>query len=87
MPDYTHTGLTLSVLHEPDYSIEQGPDGLPTKVELPGFITLGVEVDGVFVPLQKRKAGGHFEDVRRFKAAQAALAAAAPADDTPAATG
>lgn len=71
MPDYTHTGLTLSVQHVPDHSIDTGPDGLPVKTELPGHVVIGTEVDGVFVPLLTRKAGGLFADIARVKAAAA----------------
>lgn len=49
--EFTHEGLTLSVKHVPDYSMENGPDGNKVRIELPGKFHIGAVVDGVFVPL------------------------------------
>jgi hypothetical protein len=70
MADYTHTGLKVVGLHEPDYSTEKDGNGVPHQVELPGFYTVGVEIDGVFVPILRRKAAGLFADIERAKNSQ-----------------
>ena len=62
-----YNNLTLSARHYPDYSLDAGPDGNKVKSELPGTIEFGVEVDGVWVPLEKRKAAGLFADIQRAK--------------------
>jgi hypothetical protein len=68
-------------LHEPDNSVEKDSNGVPVVVPLPGFYTIGAVVDGVFVPIFRRKAAGLFADIARAKAD--AQAAAPPAADTP----
>lgn len=67
MSEYTHTGLELVGLHEPEYSVDPVGPGEYTKRELPGFYTLGTEVDGVFVPLVRLKAGKLLQDIERAK--------------------
>ena len=70
MSEYLHTGLEVVGKHEPDYSVEDAGDGTKYRVELPGHYTVGVLVDGVFVPLLRRKASGLFADIERRKRAQ-----------------
>jgi hypothetical protein len=50
---------TLKVLglHEPDVSIETDASGNNVAVPLPGNYTVGVEIGGVFMPIQSFKAG------------------------------
>ena len=43
--------------HEPDFSLEEDGSGVKQSVELPGFVEIGFVVDGVKVPLVRRKAG------------------------------
>lgn len=78
MGDYIHTGLTLSVKHVPDVSIEQTGDKTFEKVPLPGIVEIGVEVDGAWIPLFRDKAPRLLKKIARAKAAAAAAAAAAP---------
>lgn len=69
MSDYTHTGLEVVGRHLPDSSLEDDGNGNKVSVPLPGMYQIGVEVDGVFVPLAERKAAGLFADIERAKAA------------------
>jgi hypothetical protein len=68
--DYTHTNLTLVGKHEPDYSNDRDAEGNFAKSELPGFYTVGVEIEGVFVPLIRIKAGKLLQDIERAKQSQ-----------------
>lgn len=67
MTEYSHENLSVFGIHEPDYSLEPGPDGNKVKVELPGNYTIGVEVEGAFVPLARFPAGRLFKDIRLAK--------------------
>lgn len=68
--DYTHTGLNLVGIHEPEFSNDRGADGNYEKTELPGFYTIGTEVEGVFVPLVRIKAGRLLQQIERAKQSQ-----------------
>jgi hypothetical protein len=81
---FAYEGLTISVLREPDYSLEDDGAGGKMQVELPGRLRFGVVVDGVFVTLISRAAAGFDADVARAKAAAAAQAAPADTGATPA---
>jgi hypothetical protein len=72
--DYTHTGLSLVGKHEPDYSNDRDAEGNFAKTELPGFYTVGVEIEGVFVPLIRIKAGKLLQDIERAKQSQGTAA-------------
>jgi hypothetical protein len=65
--EYTHTGLNLVGIHEPETSIDPVGPGEYTKRELPGFYTIGTEIEGVFVPLARLKAGKLLQDIERAK--------------------
>ena len=67
MSDYKYTNLKLVARHVPDYSMEKDSNGNAQKVELPGHVEIGTEIEGVFVPLEKRKAAGLFADIERVK--------------------
>lgn len=67
MSEYTHTGLKLMGIHEPESSTDEVSPGQYTTRELPGFYTIGTEVDGVFVPLVRLKAGKLLADIERAK--------------------
>lgn len=47
----------LYVSHEPESSTEVDANGAKYQAVLPGFLEIGVEVDGVRIPLSRRKAG------------------------------
>lgn len=47
----------LYVDHEPDSSNETDANGVKYSAALPGFLEIGVVIDGVKVPLTRRKAG------------------------------
>lgn len=66
-----HTGLQLVGRHMPDFSLEKDGDGNKYRVPLPGKYQVGVEIEGVFVPLAERKAAGLFADIERHKASAA----------------
>ena len=70
MASYKYTNLKLVARHVPDSSIERDSSGNPIAVELPGHIEIGTEIEGVFVPLEKRKAAGLFADIERAKEAK-----------------
>lgn len=57
MPDENMSVSGLDVVHVPDYSLEQGPDGNKQRIELPGHYLIGVYVNGAFVELAKIGAG------------------------------
>ena len=57
----------LEVRHLPDYSYEPNASGGKDKTELPGFIEIGVPVDGHFVVLAREKAQPIFEGIERAK--------------------
>jgi hypothetical protein len=65
------TKLQLYGFHTPEYSQDVGPDGNYVKTELPGFYTVGVEVDGAFVKLAHFPAGNLLRDIKRAKDAKA----------------
>ena len=66
-----HSNLKVVGRHLPDSSLEDDGLGNKTSVDLPGMYQIGVEVEGVFVPLAERKAAGLFADIARAKAAAA----------------
>lgn len=70
MSDYTHTDLKLVGIHEPETSHDPVGPGQYEQRELPGFYTIGVEVDGVFVPLTRMKAGKLMGDIEAKKSAK-----------------
>lgn len=65
----------LYIDHEPDSHFEVDGDGVKQHSELPGFLELGVEVNGVKIPLHRLKAGTLLQQ----------FDAAAAKSDTPAA--
>lgn len=71
---------TLYVEHQPDSTSELDANGVKQHSELPGFLEIGVLVDGVKVALHSLKAGSLLPkiDAARAKAASAS-------DDAPAA--
>lgn len=71
MSEYTYTNLKVVGKHEPEHSTELDAYGNKEQVELPGFITIGVELEGVFVPLVQRKAAGLLADIERAKSKSA----------------
>ena len=73
-PQPIHTDLKLYGVHEPDSSIEDDGSGGKKVVGLPGFYTIGTYIEGVWVPILRRKAAGLFADIAR--------AANAPSGDT-----
>lgn len=54
--------LQLVGLHEPDSSLENGPDGNKVAVPLPGMYSVGAMINGVFVKLGSYKAGNLVDD-------------------------
>lgn len=69
MSETLYTGLTLDLRRVPDYSSEEDANGNKVTVELPGFLELGVTLDGAWVTVQRFKAPGILADIERSKAA------------------
>jgi hypothetical protein len=67
MTEFTHTGLSVVGLHEPEYSVDVGADGNYERTELPGFYSVGVLIEGVFLPLARFPAGRLLKDIERAK--------------------
>lgn len=59
--------VTLYAEHQPETHRSINPDRSVSEVELPGFLEVGVSVDGVRVKLARVKAGGFLDDLRRSK--------------------
>lgn len=57
MADIEYDKIDLVGYHEPDSSLEVGPDGQKHAVPLPGQYHVGVVVGGKFLPLAGFKAG------------------------------
>lgn len=57
MADIDYENIDLVGYHEPDSSLEVGPDGSKVSVPLPGIYHVGVVVGGKFLPLAGFKAG------------------------------
>lgn len=68
MSEFAYENLPLVARFVSDFSLEVGPDGNKRQVELPGFIDFGTVVEGVFVPLERRKAPGLIADIERARA-------------------
>jgi hypothetical protein len=66
--DYKYTGLEVVARHEPETHYETDANGMRQQVELPGFITVGVLVDGHFLGLGRYHASEVAEGIERAKA-------------------
>lgn len=69
---YLYNGLPLVAKHVPDYSMELDGDGNKSRIELPGHVEIGVDVEGAFVPLAKIGAVRLGKKIERAKANAAA---------------
>lgn len=69
MSERTFSVGSLEARHFPDHTMELDANGNRQRYELPGKVQIGVQVDGVFVPLAERKAAGLFSDIERAKQA------------------
>lgn len=78
MSDRTFDVGGLYVDHEPDFSNEVDGNGAKQRVELPGFIEIGVLVNGHKVALHRLKAGNLLPQLDKAKADAQAKADAAP---------
>lgn len=65
--DFLYSGLAVNVRHVPDSSLETDAQGNRYSQELPGFIEFGVDLDGHFEVIARRKAAGMFADIERVK--------------------
>jgi len=66
-PEYAYEGLTLCVKYESDALTSAEQTRSNPREEGAGFLVIGVELDGVFVPLERRKAAGIRADIERVK--------------------
>lgn len=66
----TLTGAKLYVEHQPESHRSVNSDSTVTEAELPGFVEVGVEVNGARIKLARIKAGGFLADVERAKASK-----------------
>lgn len=58
----------LYIEHEPESSNEIDGNGVGYQQELPGFLEIGVEVDGHRIPLHRLKAGSLLPAIDAAKA-------------------
>ena len=72
MPTDLASNLTLQLRQVNESSVETDADGNKYTQELPGFLELGVVVDGAWWTVARRKAPGFLADIERAKAAAAA---------------
>lgn len=64
---YEYEDLTLCVKYEPD-ALTGSEQARPNPREQgAGFLVIGVEIDGVFVPIERRKAAGIRADIKRAR--------------------
>ena len=68
--EYDYPNLTLHGRFVREQHSEPQADGTKTSVTLPGFFEVGVDVDGVFVPIYRRKAPGLEADIARAAASK-----------------
>jgi hypothetical protein len=73
--------LELVGLHEPDSSLELGPDGNKISDPLPGLYSVGVMLGGKFVTFASFKAGNYVDKKNKV---QTGSKGSAKADETPA---
>lgn len=71
MADALYTGLTLDVRQVPESSVETDPSGNKVTQRLPGFLEIGVWLDGAWVVVQRFKAPGILADIKRAQDAKA----------------
>lgn len=83
MPDEPQkwTGLTLEARHVPEPAETYDPSAHDDPNHVTGFIQIGTEIEGVFVPLAQRHASGLVADIER--AHKAGFRPDVPADDDP----
>jgi hypothetical protein len=61
--DYLYSGLDLLVKYEPDVLTPEEQSAANQREPGAGFLLFGVELDGVFVPIERRKAAGILADI------------------------
>jgi hypothetical protein len=66
---FTLTGLNVVARHVPDEWDGKGDYPHDVAEPVTGFVDIGVLVEGVFVPIARRKAAGLFADIARTKKA------------------
>lgn len=65
--EYAYEGLTLCVKYESDALTPAEQTRSNPREEGAGFLVIGVEIEGVFVPIERRKAAGIRADIERAK--------------------
>ena len=65
--EYAYEGLTLCVKYESDALTQAEQTRSNPREEGAGFLVIGVELEGVFVPIERRKAAGIRADIERAK--------------------
>lgn len=84
-PDYTHPDLSLHGRHVPEHPDSIDPAAYDVDDPVTGFYEIGVEIDGVFVPLLREKASkvlhivAHGQKMREKSAAAGSPVEPAPA--------
>lgn len=71
MKERVFTDVKLYAVQKPEESRTVQSDRSVVKDTLPGTLEVGFVIDGVRVPLMRRKAGGVLADIERHKAASA----------------
>jgi hypothetical protein len=67
MADPQYDSLQLVGFHEPDASLENGPDGNKVSEPLPGLYSVGVVLGGKFVSFASFKAGNYVDENNQVK--------------------
>lgn len=70
--EYAYEGLTLCVKYESDALTPSEQTRSNPREEGAGFLIIGVELDDVFVPIERRKAAGIRADIERAKQSRSA---------------
>jgi len=68
MPDYIYSNLPVHARHVPELGHKEGSHDPHEMVELPGYIEIGVEIDGHFLVLFRKHTAGLLKDIQRAKA-------------------
>jgi len=64
MSEYLHSNLPVHLRHIPETAQEVVDEHTRREVQLPGMVEIGVEINGVFVPILRRKAAGLLADLQ-----------------------
>lgn len=67
MADYIYSNLPVHARHVPDQTQEVDSNGIRQNVELPGYVEIGVDIDGHFLVIARKATAGLLADINRAK--------------------